>query len=61
MGFNLDTSYIFISPIKTMLYNTDTNSFGHITQNNDRRRVDEELYQVWCQSDYNWVSYKGSK
>ena len=36
-----------------MLYNTDINSFGHVTQNNDRKRVDEELYQVWCQSDYN--------
>ena len=46
LGFNLDTTYIFISPIKTMLYNTDTNSFGHITQQNDRRRIDEELYQV---------------
>ena len=36
-----------------MLYNTDTNMFGHINQNTDRRRVDKELYQVWCQSDYN--------
>ena len=36
-----------------MLYNCDTNMFCHITQKNDRRRVDEELYQVWCQSDYN--------
>ena len=36
-----------------MLYNSDTNMLGLITQNNDRRRVDEELYQVWCQSDYN--------
>ena len=44
-----------------MLYNTDTNMFGHITQTTNRRRVDEELYQVWCQSDYNYMSYKGSK
>ena len=46
LGFNLDTAYICISPIKTMLYNTDTNSFGHITQQNGRRGIDEELYQV---------------
>ena len=44
-----------------MLYNTDTNMFGHITQTTNRRRVDEELYQVWFQSDYNYMSYKGSK
>ena len=44
-----------------MLYNTDTNMFGHITQMNDRRGVDEELYQICCQADYNWVSYKGSE
>ena len=53
LGFNLDATYICISTIVTMLYNTDTNVFGHITQNTDKRRVDEELYQVWCQSDYN--------
>ena len=35
-----------------MLYNTDANMFGHITQKNDRRIVDEALYQVWCQLDY---------
>ena len=52
LGLNLDTTYICISAINTMLYYTDTNMFGHIIQNNDRR-VDEELYQVWCQSDYN--------
>ena len=46
LGFNLDTTCICISTINTMLYNTDTNSFGHITQKNDRRRTDEELYQV---------------
>ena len=36
-----------------MLCNTDTKSFGHVTQKNDRRGVDEELYQVWCQLHYN--------
>ena len=46
LGFNLDTTYICISAINTMLYKTDTNSFGYITQKNDRRRIDEELYQV---------------
>ena len=46
LGFNLDTTYICISTINTMLYNIDTNSFGHITQQNDRRTIDEELYQV---------------
>ena len=44
-----------------MLYNTDTNMFGYITQNNDRTGVDEELYQVWYKSDYKWMSYKGSQ
>ena len=37
----------------TMLCNSDTNNFGHVTQKNDRRGVDEALHQVWCQLDYN--------
>ena len=44
-----------------MLCNTDTNVFGHVTQKNDRTEVDEPLYQVWCQLDYKWESYKESK
>ena len=45
-----------------MLYNTDTNIFGHLTQKNDRKGVDEELYQVGVnQSIVEWVTMDQSR
>ena len=48
----LDTKCVYISTINTIPCNTDTKVSGHITQENDRGRLDKPLYQVWCQSDY---------
>ena len=39
--------------INTMPCNTGTSTFGSIIQKDDRRQVDEALYQVWYQSDHN--------
>ena len=38
-GIYLDTTCIYISTINTMLCNTDTNVFGHITQKNDKGKM----------------------
>ena len=58
---SLDTTCVYISTVNTIPSNTDTKVSGHITQKNDRGWLDKPLYQVWCQSEYKWVSYKGPK
>ena len=50
LGFNVDATYSCISTINTMLYNADTNIFGHATQTNDRRgRIVTSLVSIRVQ------------